>query len=157
MIYNKSVEFIYCGCGCGFTRPLRDKWSAKRLFITGHQNNGRISGDPKPPKILKGRPIAEKNNMWKGDKVGYAGLHKWVRKYLPKPDFCQLCHIVPPCEVSNISRQYVRDITDWQWVCHRCHMIYDNIYERVLRRHVEKRRKYLPISVRLFFDNLVKE
>ena len=32
---EKSVEFIYCGCGCGFTRSKYDK-GIERKFINGH-------------------------------------------------------------------------------------------------------------------------
>jgi len=32
--------------------------------------------------------MGEKNGFWKGDKVGYAGLHTWVRRRLGNTMFC---------------------------------------------------------------------
>ena len=62
------------------------------------------------------------NPMWKGDKVGIYALHEWIRKYKPKPEFCEECKIKPPYDVANISQQYKRDINDFRWLCRSCHM-----------------------------------
>jgi hypothetical protein len=72
------------------------------------------------------RKIAEaqtgpKNHLWKGDKVKYKPLHKWVRRYKPKPEFCEECKVNPPIEISNISGEYKRDLTDYRWLCIKCH------------------------------------
>ena len=66
-----------------------------------------------------------KNINWKGDEVKYVGLHKWIRKYKPKPKFCEICKIKPPKDIANISGEYKRDIEDYQWICRRCHVIKD--------------------------------
>ena len=64
------------------------------------------------------------NGMWK-DNVGYSALHEWVKKYLFKPEFCQDCGIAKPVDLANISQEYKRDLSDWEWLCRRCHMIKD--------------------------------
>jgi len=69
--------------------------------------------------------LAEKNPMWKGDKVGFRALHAWVTRELPKPQTCELCHRRPPLDLSNISGKYKRELSDWQWLCRRCHMQLD--------------------------------
>jgi hypothetical protein len=63
-----------------------------------------------------------KNPNWKGDNVGYSGVHKWVRQHKPKPDFCEECGIKPPYDLANISGEYKRDVTDYKWLCRKCHM-----------------------------------
>ena len=39
----------------------------------------------------KSKNIAEKNGMWKGDKVGYGALHDWVKNRLPKLSIRKFC------------------------------------------------------------------
>lgn len=78
-------------------------------------------GKPHPnPRLLN-----DGNPKWRGDGVGYHALHDWVRVRLIKPELCQICGLIPPRELSNISGEYRRDITDWQYVCRRCHDKYD--------------------------------
>lgn len=63
-----------------------------------------------------------KNGKWKGDNVGYKGLHQWIAKRKPKPEFCEKCQKVPPYDLANISGQYKRDINDFEWLCRKCHI-----------------------------------
>ncbi len=81
--------------------------------------------------------LGKNNPLWKGDKVGYQALHDWIRSHLPEPSFCQICNTVSPYDVANISGKYLRDLTDWQWLCRKCHMISD---DRILNLD-----KYRPI------------
>lgn len=68
----------------------------------------------------------DKNGMWKGDSVGRAKLHEWVRKHLPEPDLCEICHKVPPYDLANTTSVYNRDLSNWAYYCRRCHMISDD-------------------------------
>ena len=68
---------------------------------------------------------AEKNPQWKGDKVGYTALHSWVKRRLKKPDICSDCNDSSPKDLANISQEYKREISDWEWLCRRCHMTKD--------------------------------
>ncbi len=56
---------------------------------------------------------------------GYTGIHEWIKRRLPKPEACQDCRTVPPRDLANISQEYKRDISDWEWLCRRCHMTKD--------------------------------
>jgi len=67
----------------------------------------------------------KQNGMWKGDKVSYSGLHKWIRKYKPKLFYCQLCGRNGKLHVANISGEYRRDVNDYQWLCPKCHVYKD--------------------------------
>lgn len=52
----------------------------------------------------------------------YWTLHRWVRKFKIKPDFCVSCNSVPPVDVANISGKYKEDLNDFEWLCRKCHM-----------------------------------
>jgi len=67
--------------------------------------------------------------VWKGDNVKYEGLHNWIRKRLSKPKLCIECKINPPYDLANISQEYKRDISDWEWLCRKCHMTKDGRLE----------------------------
>jgi NUMOD3 motif len=93
-------------------------------------------GVPKSPshrKKMSLSKLGENNPIWRGDSVGYAGLHVWVRRHFPKPDLCTDCKSEPPRDITNISQEYKRDLSDWEWLCRRCHMTKDG---RLARLHV---------------------
>ena len=69
-----------------------------------------------------GKHSNENNHMWKGNKVGYNAIHVWVRKYKPKPKFCEICNLNEPKEVALIKgKEHGRDINLYQWLCLQCH------------------------------------
>lgn len=77
----------------------------------------------KPLKAGKNRE--HRNGMWKGDDVGLNALHEWVRNRFPKPKFCQDCGEEKRLDLANISQEYYRDLTDWEYLCRKCHMTKD--------------------------------
>lgn len=71
----------------------------------------------------------EEHPNWKGDNVGYSGLHKWVARKLGKPKECEFCkqyhnsgHMM---HWANKSGGYKRDTNDWLRLCAQCHKDYD--------------------------------
>lgn len=68
---------------------------------------------------------ADKNPMWKGDAVGYTALHEWVKNHKVQPFLCEICNKEPSVDLANISGEYNRDISDWEYLCRRCHMAKD--------------------------------
>jgi len=62
---------------------------------------------------------------WKGDKVGYYGLHRWIRKYKPKSDICEICNRKKKLQLANKDHTYKRDVNDYMWLCSTCHKEYD--------------------------------
>lgn len=67
----------------------------------------------------------EKHPQWKGDRVSYQGLHQYIRYHLKKPEKCVDCKKVLPYDVANISQEYKRDLSDWEWICRKCHLTKD--------------------------------
>ena len=66
--------------------------------------------------------INEKNSMWRGDNVKIPALHSWARRRLPKPQLSENCKERKPHDLANKSGQYKRDLSDWEWLCRKCHM-----------------------------------
>jgi len=69
-----------------------------------------------------------KSSRWKGNDVGYRGLHYWVERKLGKPDICEYCgksglkgHQI---HWANKSDEYKRILTDWFRLCPKCHGAY---------------------------------
>jgi len=73
-----------------------------------------------------GKYMEKQNNNWKGDNVGNGKLHEWVRTRIPMPEFCQICEIKPPEDLANITGEYTRELTNWQYLCRKCHYWYDH-------------------------------
>jgi hypothetical protein len=80
--------------------------------------------------------LAENNPMWKGYNVKYGSLHDWVRSKLLKTEFCQKCGQTHPYDLANISGQYKRDLTDWEWLCRKCHMESDGRMENFKKKPI---------------------
>lgn len=87
-------------------------------------------------KVLKEKGIkptvhytasGDANMEWKGNNVGYDGLHRWVKRYLGKPQECEHCNTTTAkkYEWANKSGLYLRDLTDWLRLCVSCHRKYD--------------------------------
>ena len=74
----------------------------------------------------------EKNYNWRGDNVGYGGLHVWIRKYLGEPEKCEHCSkdglTNRKIHWANKSQEYKRDLADWIRLCAKCHKAYDKTY-----------------------------
>lgn len=69
------------------------------------------------------QPIGEKHPLWKGNNVGYDSLHDWVNLHKPKIATCENCGCNnKKLGASNISRKYLRDVNDYEWLCYPCHM-----------------------------------
>jgi hypothetical protein len=70
---------------------------------------------------------------WKGDKVGYDGLHDWIQRERGNPQQCEFCGTTTAkrYEWANKSHEYKRDLTDWIRLCPSCHKRYDDVGKKV--------------------------
>lgn len=88
----------------------------------------------------EGKPIpkirGKNHGNWVGNKVTNKALHEWIRRYKPKPLFCEKCKKVAPYDLSNISGKYKRDVKDFKWLCRKCHMKEDG---RLLKFNITKK------------------
>src|SRR3990167_10706587 len=69
--------------------------------------------------------LSEKNPMWKGDEVGIFAVHCWVKRRIPKPKRCSSCNRKGFLDLANKNNKYTRDLSTWEWLCRRCHMLSD--------------------------------
>jgi hypothetical protein len=69
------------------------------------------------------KPTGADKPNWKGDAVGYSALHGWVRRQLGRPSNCERCGNTQAnrYEWANRSRQYKREVADWERLCVSCH------------------------------------
>ncbi len=74
----------------------------------------------------KDRIKGENHHNWKGDKVKYDALHAWIKRRLKKPSCCDNCRKEKDLDLANISGNYKRDLSDWRWLCRKCHINSDN-------------------------------
>ncbi len=88
---------------------------SKGRFIKGH---GAVN-----------TPNLDKHFQWKGERVGYSALHKWVKKMLGQPNRCEQCGkeglFGKRIGWANVSGLYKRELTDWIRLCKSCHHYYD--------------------------------
>lgn len=96
---------------------------------------GRIPSEEIKLRRSKNLPRCERHSGWKGDTVGYGALHEWIRRRLPKPIVCEHCHAKEPYDLANRSNKYKREVSDWEWLCRRCHMIKDGRIEKLRSRN----------------------
>jgi len=68
----------------------------------------------------------EKHWAWVGDKVGYSGIHTWIRKNWGKAkDFkCEFCN-KQAYTWANLNHKYSRNKKEWATLCAKCHYHYD--------------------------------
>lgn len=86
-----------------------------------------------------------RRGKYKDKHITYSGIHKWIGKRLPNKGICNNCQKEGKTEVSNNigigrnnfdekAKQYgekLRDLSIWEWLCHRCHGFKDGfIYNR---------------------------
>ena len=117
------------------SKPLCDVMSNRRRAKT-NLCRSCYSRSPKLERTKKKthfRQLGENNSNWKGDKVGYGGLHSWVKQRLIKPEICTKCKTGKALDLANISGHYKRDLSDWEWLCRRCHMIGDGRMKNLKR------------------------
>lgn len=62
----------------------------------------------------------------------YQRQHRWVKKQMGKATHCSnnRTHKSNRYDWSNISKNYLSDISDWRQLCRACHRAYDPITEK---------------------------
>lgn len=65
--------------------------------------------------------LGRQNSQWKENPT-YRTLHQWINNNKPKPDRCECCGQNKKLDAANISGEYKRDLSDWEYLCRKCHM-----------------------------------
>ncbi len=131
---GKDCEKIYCNQKCYSKSPKLKELAKNSKLIKNNQGNeyhkGKEHTEETKKRISENTPkkIGIDNLSWKGDDVGYHALHDWVKRRKIKSDCCEICSRTNcRIEVANISGEYKRDITDFVWLCCKCHTKFDNL------------------------------
>lgn len=123
-----------------YTYPsrIRNKFCSMSCSVKYRWKIGEITG-PMKGKVAWNKGIpglqGEKSSSWKGEKAGYDAKHWWIRHKLGTPNKCERCGSTTATryEWANISRNYSRDLDDWERLCVSCH-----------RKEGYKRGEYVP-------------
>lgn len=115
----------YCSRDC--YAPTRSVELAKRgensRFQPGHKS------DPLAVERSRIANTGAGNKKWKGQFVGYRGLHYWVVRHLGKPTKCSQCGAekTGPKSIqwANVDGKYRRDLTQFVQLCSSCHKKHD--------------------------------
>ena len=125
----------FCSKGCKIVSAEVLKKLSKTWFKEGHKTYHPFKKGNTFWKMVD--PVVHKSKMergedrynWKGDSVGYGGLHNWVKLYLGKPETCEHCGKTglkgKKIHWANKSQEYRRELTDWLRLCVPCHSRYD--------------------------------
>ena len=106
-------------CGKVFEKP----------YVTSKKEWGKRKFCSMPCYRANGRQdmVGEKNHSWRGIKVSYSGIHKWITKHKGKPKICTFCGSMTSkkFEWANIDHKYSRNLKDYISLCTSCHRIHD--------------------------------
>ena len=130
---RKKIRVKFSCENCGKEKEIKrsDFLKSKNHFCSSRCAYDGRKGENNPSKRIEVRKkisenvSGEKHGQWKGNKVGYKGLHEWIRTHKPKPLFCEDCKKLPPKNLANLSGEYRRDINDFKWLCCKCHIKLD--------------------------------
>lgn len=117
--------------GVPYTQEMRDARSRGLVEYWDRNPNRKaelsiiFSGENNPSW---GKDMSEDRNAnWKGDEVGYSGVHTWIEKWKGKPKKCENCGTenAKKFEWANIDHKYRRVLQDYIRMCTSCHRNYD--------------------------------
>jgi len=127
--WNKGKKGVY-------SSETKEKMRIAKLKNPTKFWTGKLRSEETKKKISisnTGRMVESHNPSWKGDKVGYHALHKWVHRKMGYPKECAKCKIEAEkkngrwnIHWANISKMYKREIGDWIGLCRKCHWQFDS-------------------------------
>lgn len=111
---------VYCSSDC-----------SKRVgYPHSDETKRRLSQSKMGSKNPQYGRTDEKSMHWKGDQVGYFGVHDWMTKHFGQPKFCERCGDTNEntrYEWANISGEYMRSRDDFFRLCKKCHNNLDGV------------------------------
>jgi len=123
---GRSKKINYCQCGKQ-TSDYRNKlclecFRKKLVIINKTSNHKRVI--PKPR-------YGQDHWNWKGNKVGYKGIHIWLIKTFGKATKCDNPNCPKKSKVFQWAKlrnkEYERKRENFFQLCRSCHILYDNV------------------------------
>lgn len=133
----KCKKSVYCSISCSKKGKRNPRWKHETPIITCETCgvSFEVTNHPERKRRFCSLRCAKQganNPMW-SENVGYDALHGWVNRNLKKPLACECCGKKKPLDAANISNEYKRDLTDWEWLCRKCHMQKDGRIKNLKR------------------------
>ena len=142
--------------------------SCKKVFKTEREskiycNHECYSKSEKLKENSKNSSLIKNNseNKWHlghiKENVSYGALHDWVRYHKEKTGECAICGNKSSgiegrdFDLANISGNYSRDVSDYEWLCVKCHTTFDSFVKKSLYIVIgveSKKAKYLDAKER---------
>jgi len=91
----------------------------------------------------------ENSSRWKGELAKKNAIHMYLKRHYLMPEYCEICGERKKLYLSykHHPQPYTRDIKDYQWVCARCHMIFDGRLQMFKgRRHTEETKRKMSLN-----------
>lgn len=100
---------------------------------TSKNNRGRKISEQGRKNISESKK-GHKHPNWKGDKVGYKGLHSWINENWGRKRECEICGTkkAKKFEWANLNGIYNRERKNWKRMCCSCHDKYDQTVNNLL-------------------------
>jgi len=112
----------------GVNNPMFGKKQTPEHILKRIVCNAGFRHTEQTKRIIGEKHKGNKTKSWKGDSVGYSGVHDWLRDYYGKADRCEnkdcqqrSCNY----QWANISKKYNRVRSDWIRLCVSCHQKWD--------------------------------
>lgn len=86
----------------------------------------------------RGEYVGKDNWNWKDDRINNVTLHRYVKRHKTRPELCQRCKERPPRDLANITGIYDRNLDNWEYMCKKCHVRFDNLIEKNLEPYYIK-------------------
>ena len=120
------------------SRKCREVWMKTKML--GNKSSLGVK-HTEDWKHMMSKPFSgDKHPQWKGDLVGYNGVHRWLNKTYGTPTYCENLKCVYPRQGAKKwlekpykfewallkGKKYSRDRKDYMWLCTACHRKYDS-------------------------------
>ena len=134
---------VLCSCGRRFVRCMQKIRSGASkgciyCFLKGSARKGKNNKCEFCEKLIYNsltstrrfcsRKCYARSILYKGENVGYNGIHKWIHRKYGKARLnpCESCGTTGKTQWASKNHSYTRSRKDWMLLCPRCHWKYDN-------------------------------
>lgn len=122
---SKVWERNYCSRACYTKTRIEELMKHSEPFRLKPGNKRNPEWTRKQTEKVSGN----KNYAWRGEDVGYRGLHQWIRRQKGKPTTCTKCGKFSEkpkvIQWANIDGKYHRNVDDFIAMCASCHKFHD--------------------------------
>ena|SRR3990167_10318964 len=118
--YNKGKHLVGEHRKC--LRCNKECWFNRARILNG---GGRYCSQNCSNKSTQKK--GKENQNWKGDKVGYFGIHDWLQLNFGKANKCEQCGSIKKIQWAKLKgKEYERKRENFWQLCSKCHIIYDD-------------------------------